>query len=227
MPSGRTHDSITLWSLPLIAGLAFERTHSASVALVLSGGFLFSGLMFGPDLDIYSQQYRRWGWLRWIWLPYRQNIRHRSFWSHGPIVGTVLRVLYLTVWLCGFWGIAVGTIAFLVHVIGFASDWSILTRQWFETCANGLGQLVNRYPNEWIGLLVGFEAGAMSHSMSDWIGSALKPAKLPTRSVATRRVKRRSRGSKPQTLVKPQNTAVLIQPRREPQLPTFGRRFRR
>ncbi len=29
--------------------------------------------MFGPDLDIYSVQFQRWGFLRWIWLPYQKS----------------------------------------------------------------------------------------------------------------------------------------------------------
>jgi len=95
MPSGRTHDRITLWTLPLVSGIAYFLTQSGKLALILAGGFLFSGLMFGPDLDIHSVQYKRWGWLRWIWIPYRSAIRHRSHFSHGLIIGTFLRWVYL------------------------------------------------------------------------------------------------------------------------------------
>lgn len=95
MPSGLTHDRITLWTLPWIVGITYGFTRNGEVTLILSGGFLFSGLMFGPDLDIHSIQYKRWGFLKGIWLPYRNFLRHRSIFSHGLIIGTCVRVLYL------------------------------------------------------------------------------------------------------------------------------------
>ena len=95
MPSGITHDRITLWVLPWIAGICYALTRNGELTLIVAGGFLFSGLMFGPDLDIYSLQYKRWGILRVIWLPYRMMLPHRSLFSHGPIIGTCCRLLYL------------------------------------------------------------------------------------------------------------------------------------
>jgi uncharacterized metal-binding protein len=89
MPSGRTHDRITVWSVPFVSGIAYFLTQNGKFALILAGGFLFSGLMFGPDLDIYSVQYKRWGWFRWIWIPYRSAILHRSQLSHVLLIGTI------------------------------------------------------------------------------------------------------------------------------------------
>jgi uncharacterized metal-binding protein len=163
MPSGRTHDRITLWSLPLVAGLTYGQTRSSSLTLLVAGGFLFGGLMFGPDLDIYSRQYQRWGWLRWIWLPYRKMMRHRSFWSHGPVVGTVLRLLYLATWLsaAGLFGAAIAAIC------GYTvPDW--------PTATDLAQQSVLQYSPEMMGLCLGLELGALSHSASDWIGSTYK-----------------------------------------------------
>ena len=65
--------------------------------------------MLGPDLDIHSIQYRRWGPLRWIWLPYQKALKHRSQLSHGPIIGTAVRVMYLSVWIALFAIITVET----------------------------------------------------------------------------------------------------------------------
>ncbi|HEY9750713.1 MAG TPA: metal-binding protein [Allocoleopsis sp.] len=163
MPSGRTHDRITLWSLPLVAGLTYGQTHSSSLTLLVASGFLFGGLMFGPDLDIYSRQYQRWGWLRWIWLPYRKMMRHRSFWSHGPVVGTVLRLLYLATWLSAVSLVGVAIAAALGYAI---PDWPTAT---------GLAQQsVLQYSPEIMALCLGLELGALSHSCSDWLGSAYK-----------------------------------------------------
>src|ERR1043166_5192149 len=93
MPSGKTHDLVTvaLSPAPLAAAGAAE---------------LFGGLMFGPDLDIQSRQYTRWGVFRFLWLPYKTVFRHRSRWSHGIIFGTLIRVVYfaaaltLLFWVC-------------------------------------------------------------------------------------------------------------------------------
>lgn len=86
MPSGRTHDSITLYALPIVAGVTFWQTGSSNVTLFVSGGFLFGGLMFSPDLDIYSIQYQRWGFLRWIWLPYQKVYAIALFYPTGRLL---------------------------------------------------------------------------------------------------------------------------------------------
>ena len=122
MPSGRTHDRITLWGLPFITGLTFGSTGSGNVTLIVAGAYLFSGLMFGPDLDLYSIQYKRWGYLRWIWIPYQKALRHRSLLSHGLIIGTTVRILYLAIWLSVL-GIFCLGIAQLVWDVGW--NWGL------------------------------------------------------------------------------------------------------
>jgi len=174
MPSGRTHDRITLWSLPLVAGLTFERTQSSGMALLVSGGFLFGGLMFGPDLDVHSRQYRRWGLLRWIWLPYRRSMRHRSFWSHGPLVGTVVRLLYLLVWLVLFGLGAIALSAAVYYALGSLDRWQIMAQQVVTLSVEHGGRSLQQHANELLAIVIGLELGALSHSLSDWCGSRLK-----------------------------------------------------
>lgn len=174
MPSGRTHDSITLWSLPLIAGITFERTQNPSLTLILSGGYLFSGLMFGPDLDVHSQQFKRWGVLRWIWLPYRRSMRHRSFLSHGVIIGTLIRVIYLLTWIAASLATLVLVSAIAYQLTGEADTWAQFSQQYWATGKEYLGRSLQQHSMEWIVLLIGFELGALSHSLSDWIGSRYK-----------------------------------------------------
>ena len=180
MSAGRTHDQITLSSLPLVAGLCLGLTHNPSITLSLSGAFLFSGLMFGPDLDIYSIQFQRWGPLKILWLPYQKTIPHRSWLSHGPVIGTILRLLYVGIWLgCGWslsWAIA--------HYIWDVS-WSWLSSlQWLQ-------QTWQYYPQEILAFIGGLELGAMSHSVSDWLSSQfqrlLKPRKSPQKPRANAR----------------------------------------
>ncbi|PLZ87153.1 metal-binding protein [Fischerella thermalis CCMEE 5198] len=162
MPSGQTHDRITLWALPFVTGATFAQTKSGNLTLLVASGFMFGGLMFGPDLDIYSRQYQRWGLLRWIWIPYQKSLRHRSFLSHGPIIGTTLRVIYLS----GVVGILVILGTVVAQILG-NGDWS---RQFLNET---VGRSLNHIP-ELLALFLGLELGAMSHSLSDWSNSAYK-----------------------------------------------------
>jgi uncharacterized metal-binding protein len=162
MSSGKTHDRITFLSLPLIALPTSAITDSSNLTLIVSGGFLFSGLMFGPDLDIYSIQYQRWGHLRWLWLPYQKLLPHRSVWSHGPAIGTTLRLLY-------FLG-AVMVLAVIPLTLA-QLIWGLV----WEGLPQTLIQLVwQNYRQEAIALVIGLELGAMSHSLADWLSSRSK-----------------------------------------------------
>jgi uncharacterized metal-binding protein len=122
--------------------------------------------MFGPDLDIYSVQYQRWGWLKGIWLPYRRMLRHRSCLSHGLIIGTLLRLVYLGVWL----GMGLGAIMLTAWILdqgwGISFDW--------QAQLQPFQQQVSLYQQEGLAVLLGLELGAMSHTFSDSLGSFLK-----------------------------------------------------
>jgi uncharacterized metal-binding protein len=173
MPSGRTHDRITLWGLPLIVGAALAITRSDRLTLILSGAFLFSGLMFGPDLDIRSRQFSRWGWLRWLWLPYQRNIRHRSWLSHGFLTGTLVRVLYLGVWML----LALGVLLIGVAIARQPQEqgpWFPLWQNLLEAAVKAGVASIQTYPADYGALLVGLELGAVSHILSDRIVSAYK-----------------------------------------------------
>lgn len=118
--------------------------------------------MLGPDLDIHSIQYKRWGPIRWIWLPYQIALKHRSRLSHGPIIGTALRVIYLAVWIGLFTVLAV----------------EVLNAVWNAQLTLGslnapFRYLAKNYLAEWLSVLVGLELGAISHSASDTVGSHL------------------------------------------------------
>ena len=164
MPSGTTHDRITLWTLPCVATITYGLTRNGELTLLLSGGFLFSGLMFGPDLDILSLQYKRWGIIRGIWLPYRRFLKHRSIFSHGFIIGTCVRLVYLFLIIAC---ISIFIVAIAQLIFGFTWNWQ-------DFAQRQLSLLINKYPQETIALFIGLEIGAMSHSVSDWISSRRK-----------------------------------------------------
>ena len=185
MPSGRTHDRITLWSLPLVAGVTFGHTQSSNLTLLVSGSFLVGGLMFGPDLDIYSCQYQRWGWFKFIWLPYQKNLRHRSWLSHGPLIGTALRILYLTTWIAVF------------GMLGLAIAQTVGNKGWnWQDVFLIYGRSISEHYIEFLAVYIGLELGAMSHYLSDWGGSAYKRFKKkgfsglrPPQTIKRRKIK--------------------------------------
>ena len=164
MPSGVTHDRITIWILPWIVGVTYCLTRNGELTLILSGGYFFSGMMFGPDLDIRSLQYKRWGIIRGIWLPYRRFLKHRSIFSHGFIIGTCVRLVYLFLIIAC---ISIFVVAIAQLIFGFTWNWQ-------DFAQRQLSLLINRYPQETIALFIGLEIGAMSHSVSDWISSRRK-----------------------------------------------------
>ncbi len=93
MASGRSHDRLTR-QLALPFGLLWWPAFGPAGAGIACGCFLFGGLWLSPDLDTISRSTRRWGPLRWLWWPYRRLLSHRSLFSHTPLLGMGLRLLY-------------------------------------------------------------------------------------------------------------------------------------
>ena len=166
MPSGYIHDRITLWSLPIVVGASVVRTQNTGLTLAIASGFLVGGLLLGPDLDTRSIHYKRWGWFRWIWLPYRHRVKHRSPLSHGPILGTTVRVCYLLLWL-----LVLGSI-----VIALLNEFLGLGWTWTEVGDRISVIFTNHWP-WWIAFAIGLEVGALSHILADWTTSAYKRVK--------------------------------------------------
>ncbi|NET61474.1 MAG: metal-binding protein [Symploca sp. SIO2E6] len=163
MPSGQTHDRITLWSLPVVTALTLAMTRNSDLTLLVAGGFFFSGLMLSPDLDLRSRPFKRWGWLRWIWLPYQKMMRHRSIFSHGMLIGTTLRVLYLVSW------VSLLTVVMVAVVQWFGEE----PLPWQEFARRVVRSLFS-YRVKLIALFIGLELGASSHYLADWSSSAYK-----------------------------------------------------
>lgn len=96
MPSGKVHDKIAvILIIPVFLTGCLLFNFDFVKCIFFTACALFSQLMFGPDLDAKSTQYKRWGILKWIWLPYRKIFRHRSRFSHGLLLGPILRCIYL------------------------------------------------------------------------------------------------------------------------------------
>ena len=169
MPSGKTHDAITIILAAPTFAAAWGLTGKLALAFLATGAMLFGGFMFGPDLDIQSRQYTRWGIFRFIWFPYKVIFRHRSRWSHGIIFGTLIRVLYFTGMLALI--ILAGIYLRAILVNGPAPTLNEIAQSWraIETVAR---QNVGDHA-VWVGL-VGLWWGAASHTLTDVTWSVLR-----------------------------------------------------
>ena len=134
-----------LLSLPL--GLMVAWPLGLSAGVITAAAFLVGGLWLSPDLDTRSNALHRWGPLGGIWWPYRRLIRHRSIWSHGPLIGTTTRLSLLLAW------------TLLVSVlIPSVSPSLVLTN---------LQNTLQQYPQQATAMLLGLEASVWLHLIQD------------------------------------------------------------
>ena len=152
MASGRDHDRATLLGcLPF--GLALWPLLGAKAAVLGAAAFVVGGLWLSPDLDTRSRPLRRWGPLRWIWWPYRQLIPHRSLFSHGPLIGMALRLL----WLLGV--IALAWVAL--------SPWPILQLPPAHVLSHQLLEQARQHPQGVVAAALGLEGSVWLHLLLD------------------------------------------------------------
>lgn len=173
MPSGKTHDAVTiLLAVPAFAA-TYAVTRSASASAIVFVAFMFGGLMFGPDLDTVSRQYSRWSIFRFIWIPYRGFFKHRSRFSHGLIFGAFIRVVYCM----GFLTLVAFLAAYvyatysggkLPGLVDYARVWQPIGEFTREKFGEHL------LPMTFIGLWL----GAASHTFTDMAGSFIKTGRI-------------------------------------------------
>jgi uncharacterized metal-binding protein len=102
LSGGKTHEKLNhlFLFLSLVAVLLIPLyflfgIRAVFYGLVLIFGYLLGTFYLNPDLDIKSRPFYRWGFLRFIWIPYQKVFHHRSIFTHGIIIGDIIRVLYL------------------------------------------------------------------------------------------------------------------------------------
>ncbi|MBC7901592.1 MAG: metal-binding protein [Saprospiraceae bacterium] len=173
MPSGKTHDAITILLAPVAAAICYVSTQSVSITVALTAAFLFGGLMFGPDLDTFSKQYSRWSVLRILWFPYRSCFKHRSRWSHGLIFGTLFRVIYFM----GVLSVAVfiGLFAAAAYFGGTLPDLQSFAETWQKL---GNYTRANFGADVLAAVFAGMWTGAASHTFTDMAGSYVKTGRV-------------------------------------------------
>lgn len=170
MPSGKTHDAITILLAPAVLGISYLVTRNGPFALAATGAFLFGGFMFGPDLDTASSQYSRWSFLRFLWFPYRTVFKHRSRWSHGLIFGTLFRVVY-------FMGVITLAAMLAAFLIGIGIEGSVqIVKVWRDV---RVFLTANAGENFALAAFVGMWLGAASHTFMDVVITYIKTGRVP------------------------------------------------
>jgi uncharacterized metal-binding protein len=168
MPSAPTHDRITLALALPTAAVAWAITRDPALAAVATAGLLLGGFMFGPDLDIASRQYRRWGPFRWVWLPYRWALRHRSRLSHGVLFGTAIRVVYFLAVVAVAVTLAVAVRE--VYLLGRPVSAGLAS----EGAGSVWAAVAGVAPRYHAAAFAGLWLGAAGHTLADIVGSTLK-----------------------------------------------------
>jgi len=186
MPGYKDHKTVTFVTSVLTAGAVFvgyqityrvgeklellppgavdeKLPNTLFVMGLVTAGVMFGGTLNSPDLDTPSTPYNHWGIFRFIWLPYQIMIKHRSPFSHWPVLASVFKLTYLFVMLnlvidalilmANLWFIAIGD-SFRVAV----TIWQV---------AAFLFQPL-RYPVVWV-FIVGDVIGETSHIITDWL----------------------------------------------------------
>jgi uncharacterized metal-binding protein len=97
--------------------------------------------MFNGDLDTNSKPYNRWFVFKMIWIPYQLMFTHRNIFTHGVIIGTTIRIIYI------------GIIPFLYF--------------YYNHGINILTDVISI--KDLIVILIGLELGSLSHSVPDWL----------------------------------------------------------
>lgn len=96
MSSGKTHDRVnSIFITLLVLVLFFYNLINDVSILYFVLGFMVGTFYLGPDLDLRSNLYYRWGALRFIWHPYQNMLSHRSVWSHFPLISDIIRYSWI------------------------------------------------------------------------------------------------------------------------------------
>jgi uncharacterized metal-binding protein len=102
MASGKNHDRAILFASPVVLVVGCYQ-FGLELGIIAGASHFLGGYWLSPDLDIKSRPFRRWSILRFIWIPYQRLIPHRSPLSHAPVLGSLIRLVYLAACLSPLW----------------------------------------------------------------------------------------------------------------------------
>ncbi len=97
MPNGRTHDAISLITIPIVIISSYFIIEDLILIFIVSLSYIFASFMFNGDLDTNSKPFNRWYILKMFWIPYQLMFYHRSYFTHGIVIGTMIRIIYVLI----------------------------------------------------------------------------------------------------------------------------------
>lgn len=140
MPDGKTHDKISFYTTPVVGVLTYVITKDIKITAFILAAYIFASFLFNGDLDTHSKPFNRWWLFKIIWIPYQMMFTHRSVFTHGLIIGTVVRLLYLS-------------------IIPFIILWS----------KGNLDVITTLNMSTMLTMLIGLELGSAVHTISDYL----------------------------------------------------------
>jgi uncharacterized metal-binding protein len=174
MPSSHTHEK---WALLLAVPLSyifFKISGKILDSIIFFLSFIFGVFMLSPDLDTKSKIHSRWGFLRFIWFPYRKIVKHRSIISHFPILGSIIRTLYLIVSLTILSSIIIYVI---FTAVGIKNQGNIISAM--KNSLILIAKIISDMKiNLIIAIVLGISAGDLIHYLLDVFTSYIKKQKV-------------------------------------------------
>ncbi len=94
--------------------------------IAFGAGYYIGTDFITPDLDIESRAIKRWGVLKFLWLPYKWIFKHGQS-SHNIVYGAVVRILYISLIILGVYyllfrslppGMLISSIYIFIFIIG-------------------------------------------------------------------------------------------------------------
>lgn len=101
MPNHKIHETTGIITSPVVAVGMYHFTESIAITGITLAVYIAATYYLSPDLDhdVGAASYKRWGIFRFIWYPYKQLVKHRSWVSHSGPISATIKLLYLVVWL--------------------------------------------------------------------------------------------------------------------------------
>lgn len=154
MASGKTHTKVNYITYAILVFiLMMFGFNSIWLGFWMTLGMIVGTKYFGPDLDTRSSLYFRWGFMKWIWVPYQKIFTHRSIFTHGILIGDIVRILYISVLI----------IVFMIPLSLIVPDIHVKTINFIKI-----------YKFEVMFFLLGIIFASTAHTLTDYFTSAFK-----------------------------------------------------
>jgi len=94
LPGYKTHDRLGI-TAAVVTTATMCAIDKPIEGVIVGVSLVVGTIWLSPDLDLDSKAISRWGFLSWLWYPYKKIVKHRSVLSHSGPLSATLRLLYL------------------------------------------------------------------------------------------------------------------------------------